>query len=98
MNSVFDVPFSFLDGAGQFIFNGSGRSTTTISFAFYIVDSLYAYILLNDSFAGDADFDDMIVKANISAVPLPPAALFLMSGLAGIAALGKRRRKHIAPD
>jgi hypothetical protein len=39
------------------------------------------------------DYNDMIIKVSTSAVPIPPSALLLGSGLLAIIGLGRRRKK-----
>jgi hypothetical protein len=87
------VPFKFIDGVGESITNGGGRSNSHISFAYYLINDTSGYILLNDSARGDADFDDMIIGYQVSAVPLPPALLLFLSGMAGFGLLRKRGLK-----
>lgn len=41
---------------------------------------------------GDSDFDDMIIGVGVFAVPVPPAAILLLSGLFGLGALKRLRR------
>jgi hypothetical protein len=46
---------------------------------------------------GDKDFQDFVVVVkNVAPVPLPPAAWLMLSGLAGLAAIGRRRRSVAA--
>ncbi len=46
----------------------------------------------DDIAGGDRDFDDLAVRIDVAAVPLPAGGLLLVGGLAGLAAF-KRRRK-----
>jgi hypothetical protein len=57
--------------------------------AFYIAmeDLMYP---INTECIGD--YNDMIVKATISSVPLPPSLLLLGSGVLGLLGLGWRRK------
>jgi len=41
---------------------------------------------------GDADFDDMVIGVGVFAVPVPPAAILLLTGLFGLGALKRMRR------
>lgn len=41
---------------------------------------------------GDSDFDDMVVGVGVFAVPVPPAAILLLTGLFGLGALKRFRR------
>lgn len=48
-------------------------------------------VFLGDGF-GDSDFDDMVVGVGVFAVPVPPAAILLLTGLFGLGALKRLRR------
>lgn len=48
-------------------------------------------VFLGDGF-GDSDFDDMVVGVGVFAVPVPPAAILLLTGLFGLGALKRMRR------
>lgn len=39
----------------------------------------------------DVDYDDVGFRVDVAAIPLPPAALMMMSALVGVALLGRRR-------
>ncbi len=54
-----------------------------------------AWAFACDDLGVDADYNDMVVKVESihSAVPIPPTALLLGSGLLGLVGLGWRRRK-----
>jgi hypothetical protein len=41
---------------------------------------------------GDADYDDMLVRAEFSAVPIPAAVWLFGSGLLGLIGIGRRRK------
>lgn len=48
-------------------------------------------VFLGDGF-GDSDFDDMVIGVGVFAVPVPPAAILLLTGLFGLGALKRLRR------
>ena len=52
-------------------------------------------VFLGDGF-GDSDFDDMVVGVGVFAVPVPPAAILLLTGLFGLGALKRMRRGGVA--
>lgn len=58
------------------------------------IDADSFYVLFDDIASGDRDFDDMVLRIDVASVPLPAGGLLLLSGLAGAAAL--RRRKKAA--
>jgi PEP-CTERM motif len=95
------VGFSFSDNAssGHTFRNGGGQHN---SFGFAILKGQtnrygsFDYILgFNDSYSGDADYDDFVVGVNFNSVPVPEpetyAMLFAGIGLIGLSA---RRRKN----
>ena len=53
----------------------------------------FQYLLgFNDSFIGDADYDDFVVGVNFSPVPEPETYAMLLAGL-GLIGYSARRRK-----
>lgn len=89
------VPFSFTSGGGfGSIANGANNADTPPIpfFGVILQNSTTAFLLFNDRGAGfDRDFDDMIVKATIAAVPEPSTYAMLLAGL-GIMGVMMRRR------
>ena len=91
------VGFSFYDSKGATFTNGSA-SSSTLGFAIMNGSSLsygpFDYILgFNDSFRGDADYDDFVVGVRfVSAVPEPETYAMLLAGL-GLMGFTARRRK-----
>ena len=90
------VGFSFYDGFATFA-NGA-TSSLPLGFAIMNGSSLsygpFDYILgFNDSFRGDADYDDFVVGVRfVSAVPEPETYAMLLAGL-GLMGFTARRRK-----
>lgn len=82
------LDFSFLsNGSGPLFANGSLNTGVILS-----ADRQSALLLFNDAFTGDGDFDDMVVRVSISAVPEPEALAMLLAGLGVVTAAVRRRR------
>jgi hypothetical protein len=86
------LPFSFLSDGVTAIANGAGAMANA-SIGFLLLSGSDAVILFNDNGSRDADFDDMAVRVQISPVPLPGAAVLLVTGLAGLGWMRRRRRE-----
>ena len=88
--------FKFKDNHGGEVING-GVSSGYSSFAILAGQSNaygnFDYILgFNDSFGGDADYDDFVVGVRLSPVPLPAAVWLFGSALVGFMFVSNRRR------
>lgn len=57
-------------------------------------DSIYA--LFNDASTSDRDYDDMVVRIDVQPVPLPAAAVLLLSGMGVLGAVSARRKRKAA--
>lgn len=80
------LDFGFLtNGLGALWGNGSSKIGLMLS-----ADRQSALLLFNDAFA-DNDFDDMVIRVSISAVPEPETLAMLLSGL-GVVMVAVRRR------
>jgi hypothetical protein len=92
------VDFAFgtdLNG-GQSINNFFGSATSTVlHLAFTDITSnplaTVVYAFFGDG-TGDQDYDDMVVKIELSQVPVPAAGFLLLGALGGLGALRRRRR------
>jgi PEP-CTERM motif len=82
------LDFSFLsNGMGALFGNGSSSTGVIMS-----NDGQEALLVFNDTYF-DGDFDDMVVRVSISAVPEPETFAMLIGGL-GLVAAAVRRRKR----
>lgn len=82
------LSFGFLsNGLGSLLQNGFAQVGVFLS-----QDRQQALIAFNDSFRGDADFDDMLVHVSITPVPEPETALLWLAGLAGLGGWLRHRR------
>lgn len=82
------LDFGFLsNGSGALFGNGSSRTGLVMS-----NDGQSALILFNDLYSGDIDFDDMVIRVAISAVPEPEMLSMLLAGLGVLTAVVRRRR------
>lgn len=85
------LDFGFLsNGSGTLFANGSSRTGLVMSH-----DGQSALILFNDMYSGDIDFDDMVIRVSISAVPEPEMLGMLLAGLCLVAAGARRRLKRM---
>ena len=73
-------------------FNQAGYEANGPSFAVNWIDADSLFIGYNDSYTGDHDYDDMVVRADFVAVPEPMPAMLLGIGLMGIGAARRMRR------
>lgn len=94
------LDFGFRDGRGIDILNSMGATFTGASNpSFLILGSNVAtsgqssYLLgYNDSFTGDADFDDIVVRVSVSPIPEPSTYALMLAGLAAVGFVARRRR------
>jgi len=83
------IPFLFHTGALSAQNGGPIAANLSIAFANLGHGSFLA--LFNDG-PIDSDFDDMVVRVSVSAVPLPAAAWLLISAVLGLVSFSRIRR------
>ena len=82
------LDFGFLsNGMSPLLGNGNQQTGLILS-----TDRREALIVFNDSFRGDRDFDDMVIRVAIAPVPEPESALLWLAGLAGLGGWLRHRR------
>ncbi|WP_209017012.1 VPLPA-CTERM sorting domain-containing protein [Roseibium aggregatum] len=92
---LLDFVFSTSGGGGQSAENaGSIASGLTLAFGPLFNNGKSVFAFLGDG-AGDSDFDDMVVRIDVTAVPVPAALPLLVGGL-GVLGFVARRRKRTA--
>ena len=78
----------FTNGLGISEFDGESNDGLVLAAA--LISSSTAYLMFGDGF-GDSDLDDMVVRVDVSPVPVPAAVWLFGTALIGI--FGFRRRK-----
>jgi len=91
------VKFSFLDSMGMTFSNGQNQGQT-LGFAILNGQTnkygTFDYLLgFNDSYRGDADYDDFVVGVNFVAAPVPEPQTYAML-LAGLGLIGFSARRR----
>jgi len=92
------IPFFFSTSGGgtPATANNGGPITSPLSIAFADLGGDTFLALFNDGGGrptDDKDFNDMIVRVSVSAVPLPAAAWLLISAVLGLVSFSRIRRK-----
>lgn len=76
---------------GEFQNNGlANPASANYAMGFIRISANSFYVLFDDIASGDRDFDDMAVRIDVAAVPLPAGALLLISAFAGAFMLRRR--------
>lgn len=77
------------------LFNNDGVANQTsehYAMGFVQISASAFYVLFDDIAWGDRDFDDMAMRIDVAAVPLPAGGLLLLSALGGALVLRKRKK------
>jgi hypothetical protein len=93
-NEILD--FSFTSATAHALTPVDNASGTSLEGLGIMTDDNMSDLVLayNDNAlgTGDADYDDMLVRAEFSAVPIPAAVWLFGSGLLGLIGIGRRRK------
>ena len=77
------APGAIVNGLGNFGPNGG------LSLAVAAISNSSMYLMLGDGY-GDVDFDDMVVRVDVSAVPLPATVWLFGTALLGFIGISRR--------
>jgi hypothetical protein len=80
-------------GSATAAFDDPNSIPSPLSIAFADLHDGSFLALFNDGGGGDKDFNDMIVRVSVSAVPLPAAAWLLISAVLGLVSFSRIRRR-----
>jgi hypothetical protein len=84
--------FSFFDVSAMLgIKNGAGNHDYKNSIGVFMESLTSALVMFND-LGGDRDYDDMVVRVQVSPVPVPAALPLFASALAGFGCIARRRK------
>mgnify|MGYP000890456554 CR=1 FL=1 len=72
--------------------NQTGYEANAAAFAVSWIDEDSLYIGFNDSYTGDKDYDDFVIRADFQEVPEPMPAALMGLGLLGMAATRMKRK------
>jgi hypothetical protein len=88
------LPFKLTSNSdADVVFNNAG-ATTNMNIAYLLLSATSALVFLDDFGAGpDSDFDDIGIRIDIAAVPLPAGLPLLAAGLGLLGWVGSRRRR-----
>lgn len=67
-------------------------ASSNYSIGYRMIDATSFYVLFDDIAGGDRDFDDIAMRIDVAAVPLPAGGLLLLSALFGAGALRRRQK------
>lgn len=86
------IDFAFKHVQGNKTVTNGQSSGWQPSLALFALSGKSVYALFNDSYTGDKDFDDMVVRMDVAPVPLPAAAWLLVAAMGGLGAVARRRK------
>lgn len=92
------MPFSYNSGNGSGIANNGAAFNTAladigIAFSALFNGNRSVLVFFDDNGAGpDRDFDDLAMRIDVAAVPVPAAGLMLAAALGGLSAMRRRRK------
>lgn len=67
-------------------------SSPNFAMGFSAIDDDSFFVMFDDIASGDRDFDDLVVRVDVAAVPLPAGILMLLTALMGMGALRRYQR------
>ncbi len=86
------LKFSFFDFIACLgIKNGEGKNSHTGALGVFVESARSVLLMFNDG-GGDRDYDDMVVRMEVSPVPVPAALPLLASALGGLGFMARRRK------
>lgn len=94
--------FAFEGSSGNFANNLTGAwspyaSVGLIGSNKVVGSNTYSFVLgYNDSFTGDADYDDFVIGVNIAPIPEPETYAMLIAGLGLMGFVARRRKQRAA--
>jgi hypothetical protein len=89
------LKFSFFDLIACLgINNGQGNHDHKNSIGVFMESAKSALVMFND-LGGDKDYDDMVVRVQVSPVPVPAALPLLVTALGGLGFMAKRRKAKV---